>query len=297
MTAWNVVNEEIRQGYSLRKSLFHQISKNFDNRHVVSFYNRFGSGVGIDDSDPEMLNTLLGGSKKAKKQKILFLINSPGGDPLAAEKIIKVLHEYSDNDYWALVPGVAKSAATMICLGASKIVLSPISELGPVDLQVARGNSLVSTYSIVTAYDKLMEKGIKLGQDLRIEPILQQLQQFEAPEIEHFRRVNRLSSDMAQKVLKRCMLREVSIAEIKKLIKIFVDPETSKVHGRPIYYSDLIEVDKKGRFNLDLFEMTNEVWQKITEYHTRVLTHLRVNKAVKLIESDETSFVAPGGQP
>lgn len=296
MTAWDIVNAEVKQGHSLRRSLFSQISKNFERRHVVSFYTRFGSGVGIDDSDPEMLNTLLGGSKKAKEKKILFMIDSPGGDPLAAEKIIKILSEFSGNDYWVLIPGVAKSAATMICLGASKIILSPISEMGPIDLQVARGNSLVSTHSIVTAYDKLIEKGIGLGQDLRIEPILQQLQQFEAPEIEHFRRINNLSSDMAQKVLKRCMLKKVGVAEIKKLIKIFVDPERSKVHGRPIYYSDLKEIDRKRKFNLDLLEMTGQVWQIITEYHTRVKSHLRVTKAAKLIESDETSFVAPGGE-
>ena len=292
---WSAVKEEIHQGYNLRKSLFPKISKHFENRYVVSFYTRFDSRIGNNDYDAEMLNTLLGGSNKAKKAKLLLMINSPGGDPLAAEKIIKVLSEFSGNDYWVIVPGVAKSAATMICLGASRIILSPISELGPIDLQVDRGgSSLASTYSIITAYDKLMEKGINLGQDRRIEPILQQLQEFRASEIEYFRRVNNLSSDIAEKVLKRGMLKDSTIEEIKELIKIFIDPEKSKVHGRPIYYSDLKEVDGKGSFSLQLVDMTSSVWRDLTEYHTRATTHFQVSKTGKILESEENSFSASG---
>lgn len=291
---WSTVNEEVSQGYPLRKPLFSKISKHFEDRYVVSLYTAFESSATINDSYPEMLNALLRGAKKLKNRNILFLIHSRGGDPLSAEKIIKVLCEFSDNDYWVLVPGTAKSAATMICLGANKIILSPISELGPIDLQVLGERGLISTHSIVTAYDRLMNKGIKLKEKDRIEPILQQLQEFQASEIEHFRRVNKLSSDMAVKILKRGMFNKLSLSEIKKLIKLFIDPEQSKVHGRPIYFSDIQEVDKKGKFNLELIDMTSNIWSTVTEYHTRVITHLRVTKNIQLIESEEMSFSAGG---
>lgn len=291
-TIWNTINAEVKQGYELRKSLFSKISKHFENRYVVSLYTKFESQAMIGDDDAEMLGALLGGSKKAIEIKLLFLIHSTGGNPLAAEKIIKVLSEFSDNDYWVLVPGTAKSAATMICLGANKIILSPTSELGPIDLQVVHGKGLISAHSIITAYDKLIEQGINLNKNQRIEPILQQLQGFSPPQIEHFRRINKLSSDMAQKVLKRGMFMNLTVAEIKKLINIFIDPESSKVHGRPIYYSDIKEIDKDNRFNLELIKTNSDIWQIITEYHTRVVTHLRVTKNVKLIESDEMGLRA-----
>lgn len=292
---WNKVKGEIVQDYSLRKPLISRISKHFDHRYVVTLYTRFGSAAVIGDDDQEMLINLLGGSKTALSHKILLLINSPGGDPLAAERIIKALAEYSDNDYWALVPGTAKSAATMICLGATKVILSPTSELGPIDLQIIRGNTLIPAYSIITAYDNLIDKGIKLKEDQRIEPILQQLEGFDASQIEHFRQVNKLSEDIAQKVLRKGMCKKLKAADVKELIKIFSDPTKSKTHGRPIYYSDIKDSDKKKNFTLQLIKPTDKIWEDITEYHTRTIFHLTQTGTLKLIESDEMSYSA-GGQ-
>lgn len=68
---------------------------------------------------------------------LIIMINSPGGDGLAAERIINVCRSYSGTgEYQVIVPGKAKSAATMVCFGASAIYMSPTSELGPVDPQI-----------------------------------------------------------------------------------------------------------------------------------------------------------------
>lgn len=291
---WKTVDQEIHQEFGLRKPLLSRISKHFENRYVVSLYTRFASNVTIDNSDPEMLRTLLMGSQKPLSNKILFLIHSPGGDPLAAERIIKILREHSDDDYWVLVPGTAKSAATMICFGANKMLLNSMSELGPIDLQVVRGDRLIPAYSIITAYDNLVKEGINLKAQQRIEPILQQLQGFDPAEIETFRRVNELSSDIAIKVLRRGMLKRLNATQVKDLIKIFLDPTKSKTHGRPIYYSDIREIDKDNNFNIELIETTDKMWSVITEYHTRATNHLRVTNGLKLLESEETSFRAGG---
>jgi len=85
----------------------------------------------------------------------------------------------------------------MVCLGASKIILSPVSELGPIDLQIERGDVLIPAYSVITAYDKLIEKGINLEEGQRVEPILQQLQSLDPSEIEYYWQVNDLPSDIA----------------------------------------------------------------------------------------------------
>lgn len=46
---------------------------------------------------------------------------------------------YSGTDeFVAIVAGKAKSAATMICMGSSKIMMAAPSELGPVDPQIIR---------------------------------------------------------------------------------------------------------------------------------------------------------------
>lgn len=285
VTTWDKVSGEVNQDHSLRLPLIRNISKYFENRYVVSLYVAI-----IDDSDPEMLKSLLGGSKNIVEKKILFIISSPGGDPLAAERIMKVLSEYSDNDYWALVPGTAKSAATMICLGASKIILCPVSELGPIDLQVEQDSAVIPAHSFIEAYDRLMELGINLSEDKRVEPVLQQLQQFKASEIEHFRAINELSPDMAVKALKGCMLKGLSKQKIRGLIKIFIDPKRSKVHGRPLYYSDIKLFDKDNHYNLELINTNTKIWQDINEYHTRIEAHIRAAECLKLMESAESIY-------
>jgi len=290
---WKRIQDEMGQSFPLRKTALKTITKFFENRFIISFYTSFRYGASIEENDFEMLRTILVSSKTIKNRKILFIINSPGGNPLAAEKIIKLLSEYSNNDFWVLIPGTAKSAATLICFGSSKMILSPISELGPIDLQIDRGNgTLMPTFTIVEAYDKLMEKGINLQDGKQITPILQQLQSFDPSEIEQFRRINELSSDIAVKVLKHCMMKGVSQKEIEKVINIFTDPEKSKTHGRPIFGSDIARVDENGYFKVECIKTTDKIWHDITEYHLRMVAHMRGNQIVKIIESEEDSIEA-----
>lgn len=79
-----------------------------------------------------------------KLQKILFgkhfkeidiIIQTPGGDINAAFDIIKLLRHSSDIVN-ILVPLFSKSAGTLICLGADKLILTTLSELGPLDTQI-----------------------------------------------------------------------------------------------------------------------------------------------------------------
>ncbi len=64
-----------------------------------------------------------------------ILLNTSGGNIHQAFKITKMLRETA-KEISVLVPWFSKSAGTLICLGADKIVLSIISELGPLDAQI-----------------------------------------------------------------------------------------------------------------------------------------------------------------
>ena len=67
--------------------------------------------------------------------EIDLVINSGGGDIDAAYQIIELvrLHAQKVN---ACVPFYAKSAATLICIGADVIVLDELAQLGPLDAQI-----------------------------------------------------------------------------------------------------------------------------------------------------------------
>lgn len=74
------------------------------------------------------------GSKKF--QELDVLLQTPGGDPHSAFKIVKLLRKNAKKIN-IIVPLFAKSAGTLICLGADRIIMSEISELGPLDTQIA----------------------------------------------------------------------------------------------------------------------------------------------------------------
>lgn len=69
-----------------------------------------------------------------------ILIDSLGGDADVAIRINDVLRE-SDRSVNVLVPRSAFSAATMLALGASKILMHPLACLGPIDPQLVVAKS------------------------------------------------------------------------------------------------------------------------------------------------------------
>ncbi len=154
---------EQNQGHETRRRIFVELEKELK-RPVVSFFTSFSFPVMIENTDSDMLEGVL--QKMDLSQGLILFISSPGGDGLAAERIINVCRSYSKTgEYWIIVPGKAKSAATMICFGASKIIMGATSELGPIDPQLATSKSGVvkrfSVYNVVESYDNLFSRAVK----------------------------------------------------------------------------------------------------------------------------------------
>ncbi len=128
------VQREVSQAPELRTALLKKLERHFGAR-VVSFFTSFSKGAGqIVDADAEMLESVL--EVEHTSGRLVLIVNSPGGQALAAERIVNVCRAYSAGDFEVVVPHMAKSAATMICFGANRIHMSKTAELGPVDPQV-----------------------------------------------------------------------------------------------------------------------------------------------------------------
>ena len=65
-------------------------------------------------------------------KKIDLFLHSYGGAVDTPYKVVMLIREFCD-DFAVIVPFVAKSAASMLVLGADEVVMGPISELGPID--------------------------------------------------------------------------------------------------------------------------------------------------------------------
>lgn len=99
----------------------------------------------IQDGVTGQWDTLSGNAKGAffaarfagleRGQSVALLLDSRGGDARCAYEIAKLLRKHCGG-FVAVVPRRAKSAATLICLGADEIILGEYGELGPLDVQV-----------------------------------------------------------------------------------------------------------------------------------------------------------------
>lgn len=68
-------------------------------------------------------------------ERVALLIDSPGGQARAAYQIATMLQKQCGG-FIAVIPRYAKSAATLLTLGAERIILGEHAELGPLDAQV-----------------------------------------------------------------------------------------------------------------------------------------------------------------
>jgi hypothetical protein len=65
-------------------------------------------------------------------KKISLLLYTRGGDTMAAWSLINLIKQFCD-EYEVLVPSKARSAGTLICLGANNVVMTKQATLGPID--------------------------------------------------------------------------------------------------------------------------------------------------------------------
>jgi ClpP class serine protease len=98
-----------------------------------------------------------------KDQPLHLFLSSPGGDGEVAVRLVRALQARC-SELTIIVPGMAKSAATIICLGADHILMGPASDLGPVDPQFQIGAHLVGAKEIERAVESA-EKRVQEAPD------------------------------------------------------------------------------------------------------------------------------------
>jgi hypothetical protein len=88
-------------------------------------------------------------------QPIALMIDSPGGDADGAFQFANIIRRHCGR-FSAIVPAYAKSAATLLCLGADHIFMGSCAELGPLDAQI--GDSETEDERSVLEYVQALER-------------------------------------------------------------------------------------------------------------------------------------------
>jgi hypothetical protein len=108
-----------------RVSLIERLEKLRDSKVIVYF-----SYTQIDDTILIPLYKQL--KEIGHTKKIDLFLHSYGGAVDTPYKVVALIREFCE-EFAVIVPFAAKSAASMLILGADEVVMGPISELGPID--------------------------------------------------------------------------------------------------------------------------------------------------------------------
>ncbi|WNL47903.1 hypothetical protein RKE25_09855 [Dyella sp. BiH032] len=122
-------------GLQQRVALYRELEQHRGKPLVIYVTSTRENSAGQISSDaiPELLTQLH--ALPPDTQDIDLLVVSNGGDPTVAWRIVSLIREQVKH-FSILVPQAAFSAATLLALGADKIVMHPHGNLGPTDPQI-----------------------------------------------------------------------------------------------------------------------------------------------------------------
>lgn len=125
-------------------------------RNTVIYYSSFpnrsyGDASAVTEWDISGFMRVLTGLDRS--MGLDLVMQTPGGDPLAAEGIVEYLQAEFKGDVRVIVPYCAYSAGTLISCAAKSVILGNHSCLGPVDPQLGH----IPCYNILKEFDQARE--------------------------------------------------------------------------------------------------------------------------------------------
>lgn len=206
------------------------------------------------------------------KKPILLIIHNNGGRIEPAYLISKTCKELSPK-FVVAIPRKAKSASTLITLGAIEVHMGPMSELGPIDPQfgglpaLGTGSSLESIAKIVTKYPQsssMFAEYMKDKLDLRI--------------LGYFERVSESAKQYAIRLLNGKKLPTEIESVAHRLVYDYKD------HSFVIDKEESIELlGEMIKVNTKEYKLSNEIHKFLTDVN--LLLDIFSNKSLAIVGS------------
>lgn len=197
-----------------------------------------------------------------------FILHSPGGFAESAEMIVKLLRPKFKTIRF-IIPHSAKSAATMLALSGSEILMAPSAELGPIDPQVS-GQISGPAQSIIDGFDdikKAVDKDKKLNG--AYVPLLNKM---DVATIKRCENAIKYGRSIVKDWIAKYMFADDKMSSRKKKVaansisKYFSDHRQHLTHERPITW---YEAAAKGVKAKDLEVVDKDLALLIREYFLR----------------------------
>jgi ClpP class serine protease len=272
-----------------RKPIIKRLQKKLNAKVIVYTASPFHPIPTIMIQDIPSFEDLLRSTAGAEEGYLM--INSPGGDANAAEKILTMCRQRFTKTFNVIVPDYAKSAATMITLGSDKILMGYLAELGPIDPQLRTApipGPGIPARSFIDGLEMIRDRVVNKGDPVQLYfPMLSQIR----PEvIASCQSAIDRSREFAEKWLKQYMLKG-DPAQAEEVAKLLSEGKIYKSHGKVIDFKEAHDVLK---LNVKRIDPDSKLWSDIWELYCRSIAFLQQRQAqgaAKLFESDSVSLM------
>ena len=245
-----------------------------------------GSECAIDASDTMPFVDLLHNVPPSRDMDLLLHTN--GGSIDAAEKLMRMMKKkVGTAALRIIVPDFAKSAGTLMVLGADSVVMSDMSELGPIDPQIQLFGKWQSVQHYLDAYDA-HAKTLKNHRDDIAARIM--LDKLNPATLRLCEVATERARQAAESLLKQGMFRDGG--NWSKTASELLETTRWLSHGQMISWEDA-QHPQIG-LAVEYLEYHSEAWQDYWRLYC--LQRLAVGDRQKIYESDYASLViGPAG--
>ena len=290
MTSWQELQHEVQLKKNIdlvrreKYSRLVEVSKRplivYASAFTVQLKNQFQHLMVLDLSDKEGFEEV---TKKIPGKEVDILIHSPGGSAEATESIVKILRNRFSNIRF-LVPGVAKSAATMLALSGDKIIMTKSSELGPIDPQIRVRDRFSPAGSIIEQFEKANKQIRNNPESLPAWiPILQEYAPCLLVECKNY-------TELAESLVKNWMrdymfngeFSKITDKKIRNIAKFFTNEKMNLSHARRIDYDQINKIGVKVQLADDLGKDFSEAFNDV---YLSIIQTLTYSDAIKIFEN------------
>lgn len=189
--------------------------------------------------------------------RIDLILHSYGGTMDTPYKVVMLIREFCD-EFAVIVPFAAKSAASMLVLGADEVVMGPISELGPIDPLVKHPiykEELIPVQAVWHCLDYL-QRSINNCDNLEVAALMMTplLNMLDPWLIGDYEKTIKASRQYAETLLSRYMMKD-NLEQVPYVTKAFTEGYFS--HGYPIGCGEAKEL------GLNVTKAQGELWDII----------------------------------
>ena len=270
-------------GRAVRRSIIRHIEDEVGGKVICYLENPEHPCPYIDDDDAVRFEGMLRSACGPKRG--FLILNSSGGSCDAAAKLLSGCRERFKDGLVIIVPNFAKSAAAMMCLGADKIMMGYLAELGPVDPQIMLpGDPPVPARALVDGLE-MIRAGIESGDPPSMYlPMLQKVRPETIPAC-----VSAIADAecLARDWLSRYMLKS-DPDHAARVAGWLSDGQTYGSHGKFIGYREAKDTLK---LNVERMDPGSRLWCLVWELYVRSVAFMKNmgSSTAKMFESSDIS--------